>query len=307
MTASTNCSLWAVLGQFLSILALVGIPGVLGGLTNCITIFLKPGQVDSPKPSYYLAFGVTGFGGSMAGLLVTLWVGKFPKGAFGVEDLLTLACMGFIAGYLGDRLLQAVADKVQKQLTEVQQQQDELKQQQAKLTERHTELAIDTDQRIADAVNLSTELTAAREYLSGESFVTGQTEGLIASLSSLVKAYPTNRPLNILLSRLWEEARYDRKKAMEVLDAFIEAKLKTGQRDEDLATAYWNAANYFEFDFRETNKPELRAQVVGALRKALEISPSYRDELLRDKDFANLRESDEGKALLKEFSAETGS
>ena len=307
MIATTDGSLWLVLGQFLAILALVGIPGVLGGLTSCISIFLKPGQGDSQKPRYYLAYGITGFGGSMAGLLVTLWVGKFPKGGFGLEDLLTLACMGFISGYLGDRLLQAVADKVQKQLAEVQEQQDELKQRQTRLAERHTELAMETEQRIGNAENLSTELTAAWDYLSSGSFVAGQTGRLITSLSSLVEAYPINRPLNILLSRLWEEASKNRKKALDVLAAFIQAKLKAGQSDEDLGTAYWNAANYFEFDFRDTSKPELRAQALEALRKALEIAPSYLEEFERDNDFASLRESDEGKALLKDFGAETGS
>ena len=107
--------------------------------------------------------------------------------------------------------------------------------------------------------------------------------------------------------RLWEEARYDRKKALDVLGAFIQAKLDAKQRDEDLATAYWNAANYHEDDFREMNRPELRTQTVEALRKALEIAPSYLEELLRDKDFAGLRESDEGKALLKDFGAKNGS
>ncbi len=306
MVASTDGSLWVVLGQFLAILALVGIPGVLGGLTSCISIFLKPERSESPKPSYYAAYAITGFGGSMAGLLVTLWVGKFPKGGLGLEDLLTLACMGFISGYLGDRLLQAVADKVQKQLAEVREQQDELKLQQTHLTEQHTELARKTEQNIGNAVNLSTELTAAWDYLAGQSYVAGQTGRLITSLSALVEAYPTNRPLSILLSRLWEEASKNRPKALEVLEAFIQAKLGAAERDEDLATAYWNAANYFEFDFSETHRPELRTKAAEALRKALEIAPSYLEELLRDNDFAGLRDSDEGKALLMEFGAKSG-
>lgn len=91
---------------------------------------------------------------------------------------------------------------------------------------------------------------------------------------------------------------------MDVLGTFIKAKLDAGQKDEDLATAYWNTANYFESDFKEKNSPELRAQAIDALRKALTIAPSYVAELMRDKDFASLRESDEGKLLLKDFGAE---
>jgi hypothetical protein len=302
MIASTDGSLWVALDQFWLTLALVGIPGVLGGLTNAVSIFLPsaggeggklPSSGDSPKRSYYLAYGITGFGGSLAALLVILWAGKFPGDIANLQALLTLACMGFVAGYMANRLLPAIANSLYKKLTD--------------LSERQDDLAKRSEVGIGNAVSLSTELTAAREYLSGESFVAGQTEKLIASLSSLVKAYPTNRPLNILLSRLWEEARYDRKKALDVLGAFIQAKLDAKQRDEDLATAYWNAANYHEDDFREMNRPELRTQTVEALRKALEIAPSYLEELLRDKDFAGLRESDEGKALLKDFGAKNGS
>jgi hypothetical protein len=309
MTASTDCSFGTVFFQFWLTLALVGIPGVLGGLTNGISIFLKPEDADAehlPKRSYYLAYGITGFGGSLAALLAILWNGKFPNPLVHVEDLLTLACTGFVSGYIANKLLPAIADKVQKQLTEVQQQQDELKQRQFQLTERHTELAKKSEQGIGNAVNLSTELTAAWDYLSSGSFVAGQTGRLITSLSSLVEAYPTNRPLNILLSRLWEEASKNRKKALEVLAAFIQAKLDLGQSDEDLATAYWNAANYYEDDFEETAIPELRAKAIETFRKALEIAPSYREELVGDDDLAGLRESDEGKVLLKDFNAESG-
>src|ERR1035438_4379086 len=84
MTASTNGSLETVLGQFWLTLALVGIPGVLGGLTNGISIFLRPADTeagnaasdgDLPKRSYYVAYAITGLGGSLAALLVTLWAG----------------------------------------------------------------------------------------------------------------------------------------------------------------------------------------------------------------------------------------
>lgn len=301
MTASTNGSLETVLGQFWLTLALVGIPGVLGGLTNGISIFLRPADTeagnaasdgDLPKRSYYVAYAITGLGGSLAALLVTLWAGRFPKDIVDLEALLTLTCMGFVSGYIANRLLPAIANSLYKKLTD--------------LSDRQDELARKSAQGIGNAVSLSTELTAAKDYLSGESFVAGQTGKLIVSLSSLVKAYPTNRPLNILLSRMWEEASNNRKKAMDVLDTFIKAKLDAGQKDEDLATAYWNTANYFEFDFRERNTPELRAQAIQALRKTLAISPSYLAELMRDKDFASLRESDEGKLLLKDFGAVEG-
>lgn len=290
MTASTDCSLETVFYQFWLTLALVGIPGVLGGLTNGISIFLKPADAEAghlPKRSYYLAYGITGFGGSLAALLAILWNGKFPNPLVHLEDFLTLACTGFVSGYIANKLLPAIADKLQKQLTEVQQTQ--------------AELAKKSEQDIGNAVSLSTELTRAKDYLASRTFITGQTEKLIASLSDLAKVYPTNRTLNILLSRTWAEASKNREKALDVLNSFISAKLKADESDEDLAAAYWNAANYYEFDFKKTKNPELRAKAVEALRKALEISASYKEELDVDKDFKDLRESPEGKRLLDEF------
>jgi hypothetical protein len=290
MTASTDCSLGTVFYQFWLTLALVGIPGVLGGLTNGISIFLKPADTEAgkrPKTSYYLAFGITGFGGSLAALLVILLDGKLPIPITDLKNLLIIVCTGYVSGYIANKLLPAIAESLNKKLIQ--------------LTEQQAELAKKSEQDIGNAVSLSTELTRAKDYLASRTFITGQTEKLIASLSDLAKVYPTNRTLNILLSRTWAEASKNREKALEVLDNFISAKLKADESDEDLAAAYWNAANYYEFDFKKTKNPELRAKALEALRKALEISASYKEELDRDKDFKDLRESPEGKRLLDEF------
>ncbi len=301
MTAPADASWESILSQFWLTLALVGIPGVLGGLTNGISIFLRPENEDGgkspsgetlPKRSYYLAYAVTGLGGSLAALLVILWAQRFPKGAFSLEDLLTLTCTGFVAGYIANKLLPAIANSFYKKLTD--------------LSEQQAELAKKSEQGIGNAVSLSTELTRAKDYLASGSFVAGQTEKLIASLSSLVKTYPTNRPLNILLSRTWDEASKNRRKALDVLEAFIKAKLDAQEKDEDLAAAYWNCANYFEADFKETNQPIARTQAIEALRKTLECSPSYLNQLLKDEDFAKLRAAAVGKRLLEDFGHQHG-
>lgn len=118
--------------------------------------------------------------------------------------------------------------------------------------------------------------------------------------------YPTNRPLNILLSHIWYEALHNRKKALDVLGSFIQAKLHAGDKDDDLATAYWNSANYYEFDYRETKQPDSRVQAIHALRETLKASPAYRLELLKDEDFAELLKSDEGKKLIADFPGSDG-
>lgn len=74
MTASADGPWWAMFGEFWLVLALVGIPGILGGLTNSITFIIKPVGGEMGKHSsrnglqehglaFYLAHGVTGLGG----------------------------------------------------------------------------------------------------------------------------------------------------------------------------------------------------------------------------------------------------
>ncbi|HEY1767545.1 MAG TPA: hypothetical protein VGG26_07810 [Terracidiphilus sp.] len=294
MPSAPHGSLSDVLWQFALTLALVGIPGILGGLTNSLSMFLKPQLLDAPqwlslsskfKRMFFFAHAITGFGGSVAALLAILWANRFPKDLDDLEALLTLSSTGFVAGYIANKLLPAIADSLYRQFTKLAQEQEELKK--------------ETRAKIGSAVDLSTELTRAKDYLSSGAFDPAETQTLIQSLATLAKTYPTNRPLNILLSRVWNEAARNRKKALEALDTFIHAKLRAGERDGDLAAAYWNAANYHEFDFREKREPAARKRAIECLRAALEVAPSYQQQLLDDEDLAPVANSEEGKAALK--------
>jgi hypothetical protein len=309
LTEASCASIGGRMPDFWLTLALVGIPGIFGGLTNSISAIVKPADSGSLKSDsatvspahglgFYAAHAVTGLGGALAALLVILWAGKFPADLSDLQALLTLTCTGFIAGYIAIRLLPAIADRFYKQFADLKEQQEQLKEQQ-------TQLARKTDEGLKNAVSLTTELTKAIDYLSAGNFdAPGQTQKLIASLSSLAQAYPTNRTLNILLARLWNEALKDRQKAINVLENYAKAKLQAGEKDYDLATAYWNIANYDEDDFKKAADPNLRAQAVAALRNALDASRAYLTEFQNDPDFEDLRKSDAGKKLLADFAGQ---
>jgi len=140
-------------------------------------------------------------------------------------------------------------------------------------------------------------LTRAYDYLERKLFFQDETKSLIQSLTKLVTIYPDNRLLNILLGRLWEEAAQDRAMALETMRRYIAVKLKLGQKDDDLATAYWNAANYLEGEFKVSHNPELRSQAIDAVRNAIACSEHYRDVYLEDEDFEEIRRLPEGRAL----------
>lgn len=288
---SDCASEYAVISQFLGVIALTGVPGILGGLTRAVAPYLTPSGTgpasasDKPQPARtYFAQVLTGFGGAMAAMLVTLWANHFPKAPFDLEALLTLFAMGYISGYVANKLLPAIADNLYRQLTQIAQKQGEL------------------DQRTGDvenAVELSTQLTRAHEYLHSALFDEEDTNSLIRSLSDLVVVYPVNRPLNILLGRLWGEAAKNRSKAIEVMQDFINKKMEKGQKDVDLATAYWNLAAYLEAEFHSTQVVDLRRRAIDALQSAIACAPAFREHLLTDADFSELRASPEAQSVLK--------
>jgi hypothetical protein len=121
----------------------------------------------------------------------------------------------------------------------------------------------------------------------------------IATLSGLAEAFPTNRTLNILLARLYDEAMGDRQSAIAVLTAFLQEKKKIGtDNDTDTADALWNLANYLEVEGRQRKDPALLTNAVETIKQSLQLVPAYYSDLMKDQDFAALRESEEGKAML---------
>jgi hypothetical protein len=276
--------------QFTIIVLLTGIPGVLGGLTKALSPWISQqnqsaGAADSISWRTLLANAITGFGGSMAAVLVTLWARRFPVFPYDVEGFLTLFSMGYIAGYAANKLLPAVADSLADKLAQV--------------AKEQRDLAEKTQSSIDAATHLSTQLTRTYDYLQKAFFIEEETKGLIQSLSELVRLHPTHRTLNILLGRLWDEAARDWKKALEIMQAFITNKLQLDQKDADLATAYWNAANYLVEGFQASKQPALLSQALEAMRQSILCAPEYREEFRKDEDFAVLRSLPEAQAILQ--------
>jgi hypothetical protein len=68
------------------------------------------------------------------------------------------------------------------------------------------------------------------------------------------------------------------------------------------AAAWWNIANYHEFDFTTAKTPALRALALEALDHALAIDKhTYYEKLTTDDDFKDLVASPEGQKLLSAY------
>jgi tetratricopeptide (TPR) repeat protein len=299
--------------HFATGLWIVCIAGSLGGLISGIGAMVESGLDDTGAylaikgvPVWFFLLGrcVVGIGGATAVLLASLSVNKFT-GSSDI-DLLALSALCFVAGSIGYRLLPMVAAQLEKRLGEAERKVDRAVKE---VEQNKGEIAVTRDEANLQAklaVSMASQLVEAFGYLENKDFSSSQTEKLINSMSSLLEHFPTNRPLNILLSRLWEDAAKNRQRAMQVLRAYVEEKTKIGQgTDTDVATAYWNLANYYEFDFKKTQDMQYRKEAIRALSKALEISPAmYLDDLSQDPDFGELAASEEGQKLMRDFGSD---
>ena len=112
-----------------------------------------------------------------------------------------------------------------------------------------------------------------------------QTLAYEKKLKAELKKDGCNRKAAILLARLYAELQKSRDKAIQVLDGFIKAKLANGAKpDSDVADAYWNIANYFEEEYRESGKADatLRTKAIEAAGRSIAIVPGYLKNLWED-------------------------
>jgi outer membrane murein-binding lipoprotein Lpp len=323
--------------EFWLTLALTAVPGILGGLTYGVSTFLNeikskppdwPPNGNLSKWTFFLAQALSGMGGSIAALLVILWANRFPERPdqfFESKALLTLLGTGFVAGYIANRLLPAIAGILYDQLTRLSKKTDQA----GKTAEAAKEEANQASVRAAAAEKRATQaerLGSAQvwvfDYLDrlaedkkekeekgdrkGEEELLQlrrpTTDSFIAQLEDLKKSFPANRVLNILLARLYAEAAEDNRKAITSLAEFIQAKAAAGQgRDAETADAFWNTANYYNQDLEKTHDPLLKAGTIEALRQSLARVPSYYVDLLNDEDFKEVKDSEEGIVFMAEM------
>ncbi|HVT97601.1 MAG TPA: hypothetical protein VHE33_08835 [Acidobacteriaceae bacterium] len=300
-TGSAAKVFWLTIG-------LTAIPGILGGLTYGVSVYLKAVDARDDKwpPSgrlsgsvYFMAQGASGLGGAIAALLVILWAKRFPDNLSDGVSLLNLAALAFVAGFAANRLLPMIADSVSNQLSKLIQKTDET----ATKADAAKEAVQRAEAKVKQATDLATVLVRASDYLRSKSFIPKQTADLLTTLETLNKEFPTNRTLNILLARMYDEAAGKRAKAVEILKGFIDGKVKAGEgKDTDVAAAWWNIANYHEFDFTTAKTPALRASALEALDHALAIDKhTYYEKLTTDDDFKDLVASPEGQKLLSAY------
>jgi hypothetical protein len=319
MASQEDVSLSATILIELTLL-LTFVPGLLGGIVYGVSLYLKeldPKSENFP-PRGKLSLGVffffqamTGIGGALAALLVMLWAKQFPQSNREFLDgksMLILMTTSFVAGYVANRLLPAVADSLNAQIAKLAEKADNASDAAAAAQQQSTETAKNVEQAqtaTQQTALLASETLEANNYLAdlegGDTAKPEKTQALIDGLTDLVKAFPTNRTVNILLGRVYDEAAGDRQSAIAALSAFVDAK-KAANDDQNAATAdaYWNLADYYFFakEGEPRTDPDMRSKGIEAMKQSLQRVPSYFDALMHDDDFAALRNAPEAAAML---------
>jgi|GEM_PF-5088175 len=315
--------------EFWFAIALTAIPGVLGGITFGVSVFLKeikahredwPPSGNLSKLAFFSAQALSGMGGSLAALLVTLWANRFPDPFYEIKAWLSLVCTGFVAGYVANRLLPAIADSLYNRLTKLAEKADEA----GNKAEEAKQAVSEAQKQTRMATQMASEMVRVRDYLAGKDFSQQQkTQALIATLNESVKYFPSIRTLSILLARLYDQAANDRQSAIDVLVRFIEAKKQIGEgSDASTADAYWNLADYYYYERPDYCEEKDGVQIfaaravrkdaallskgVDSMRESIQRVPSYYQALLEDQDFTAMRESPEGMTMLSEAKQQYG-
>lgn len=282
----------------------LSVGGFVGGLLYWTSLFLA-GSVNRRQdqteeaawnsgPLFCLANVFTGIGGAWAAALAMLWAHRAPIGP-DPEALLELLATSIIAGYAGNRLLPAVAERLTSELLKK-------SAEAAKINAAAAKLDAEAAKTEAEAATRSRLIAEGLAYLDVKGSQTQhQTDSFIIRLDSELRREPQFRQAAILLARMYAESRGDVAKAVTVLEDFIAARRQSvAMDDSNVADAYWNLGNYYEIQFAASDRKDrsLRLKAIGSLAESFRILPSYQSNLMQDPDFQDLIMDPDAKRLL---------
>jgi len=163
-------------------------------------------------------------------------------------------------------------------------------------------VAYDAAQAAIALTRLNGDVNSAIEELAKSPSSPARIDQLIALLSGYIEAFPRNRRLNIVLARLCVEGKRDYPSAIRVLTDFIASKLKAGERDSDVADAFFNIACYDSLRMAGVQDKSilqtLETDGIAAIRQSIAVNSDNIKDFRTDPDLQALRDTVSGKQLL---------
>jgi hypothetical protein len=284
-------------------LALAIFSGFGGGLISAVASLLDPGKTEKGYEAtngvsvgvFVWGRGLLGIGGAFAVMLAIIVAGRY-KDDLTAANLLFLTSICVVAGFVGQRMLSAVAKRMEDQI--------------AQEVDRKTKGVRDSVEKVVEEkaretkvhVNIGDNILAALSTLNARNYDPTGIGQYIKDLESARENpdYRTDRTLNIVLARLFADGRKDYDQAIAILFRFTEERAQQGPPDIDLADGFYNIACYKVRKMLTVSGDaavELRAQALAALEKSVKIAPQNAEDAASDRDFLPLRDDPEFKKI----------
>jgi tetratricopeptide (TPR) repeat protein len=260
------------------VLTLVVLSGLGGGFISAVASLLQLGKTDKgyeaakgmSLPVFVWGRGVLGIGGAFAVMLAIISASRYKDEAT-ASNLLFLTSVCLVAGFVGERLLTAVARRVEDQIAAVDKKVDE------------------KTEETQQYVKVQSNILAALQSLSTRNYEPTTISQHIKDLESgrQQPQFRLDRTLNIVLARLYADGRQDYDKAIAVLKEFIQEKTKQAPADVNVADAYFNIACYLVRKIKATpsgDTADLRKQALEALAQSVRITPQNAQDAPHDED-----------------------
>lgn len=297
--------------SFLVVMALILGPSAFGGLLQgCYRYFrmADSGRASKDKqdgrPSLVELLVVApgfGIGGGLSAVLASVWLSKFSVEA-SLVNMLSIIALTTVAGFIGYRLLPAVAYGLEERLNVTEKTATDARQEAEQLSDRLRQNVEEFEREISEARGES--MRALTISMAVNALGLKDEPGLKNSadrVTNLVKEQPLDRTVNILLGRLYRwAAPYDPNnldKAITVLRNFVNEKRKAGEgEDVDAADALYNTSCYLTQKtvivpgLTDQEKGDLFSEALEALEKAIALFPENKKYADEDPDFKPVRE-----------------
>lgn len=278
--------------QFNVVLLLTVFFGGFGGILQSFRDITKNLEIcrynldlsDFCKKGFYIFNGfLIGIGGALAVNFLFLWINKIEY-ANDIKNVMFLAGLNTVAGFLGNKALQAVAGKLEKQISDVEKR----------------SIMIETES--IRSTNLAYALTAATSSLALKHDMPADLQDALNTLLSFKDEIISDRRVVILCGRIYRRLK-QYENAIAVLTAYVDNK--NNKIDDNYADILYNRSCYGVLLFSELEKKDrLLAEKtlkegVSDLRESIKIRPLNKEDAKNDPDFDAIRNKEEFKEIIK--------
>jgi hypothetical protein len=269
---------------WLKVIGLMAIPGFLGGVLDVLQLIdlkrLVCAEDYAPVGSWKRFWsavalgGCGGCGGAVAVLFLGVWTNQLDTTKSDTRNMVLLATLGLVSGFLGYKALKKVADNVDKRFSDIQ---DDIKRAEARAVE--------------ESALLDQCLSALRTNAPESEIAT-----LAKKLESVHQRRQADRRVGIVLGNLHDRLK-NYNEAIAVVTRVLAGKSKLNtSSDTDAGDLLFNRACYripllvqARQNHSDADEARIKEDIMADLKRAVSLNPTNKDIARGDADLQILR------------------